>query len=97
MCVMGLYGFFCGKTRRELFGDAAEQAADIFDADGCKHAEINVTTIEGSCEKTSVSLLTLVASFEAKNKPITTRGTTPKITSTRVNNLAVKSSLAEFK
>lgn len=28
---MGLYGFFCGKTRRELFGDAAEQAADIFD------------------------------------------------------------------
>lgn len=39
LCVMGLYGFFCGKTRRELFGDAAEQAADIFDADGCKHAE----------------------------------------------------------
>ena len=36
---MRLYGFFCGKTRRELFGDAAEQAADIFDADGCKHAE----------------------------------------------------------
>lgn len=35
----GVIRIFCGKTRRELFSDAAEQAADIFDADGCKHAE----------------------------------------------------------
>ena len=66
----------------------------MYATNGCRHAEINVTTIEGSCEKTSVSLSTLMASFEAKNRPMTTTGTTPKITSTRVNNLAVRSSPA---
>lgn len=69
----------------------------MYATNGCKHAEINVTTIEGSCEKTSVSLSTLVASLEARNRPMTTTGTTPKMTSTIVNSLAVKSSLAEFK
>ena len=70
---------------------------NMYATNGCRHAEINVTTIEGSCEKTSVSLSTLAASFEARNKPMTTTGTTPKITSTIVNSLAVKSSLAELR